>query len=60
MLFLGLFGGLIVEPKGSKYYDVSTYKIRSENGYGDYDIDPSGYLEIESGWGAIVSAVTIV
>lgn len=51
----GLFGALVIEPPGSKYFDVSTFKIKSETKYGDYEIDESGYLPIESGWGAIIA-----
>ncbi|QDT79651.1 Multicopper oxidase [Gimesia maris] len=52
----GLFGALIVEPKGSKYLDSYTFEIKegSENGFGDYEVDEDSYAEVKSGWAAII------
>jgi len=56
----GLFGALIIEPKGSRYLDSYTYEIEdgSEDGFGNYEVDKSSYAEIKSGWAAIIQNET--
>ncbi len=50
----GLFGALIVEPKGSIYYDTEAFEISDDDGFGDYRIAEESYKTIRSGWGAII------
>lgn len=52
----GLFGALIIEPKGSEFYDSYSFKIEegTKDGKGNYKVDCNSYVPIDSGWAAIV------
>lgn len=49
----GLFGALIIEPAGSRYFDNEQFEIEDDDPI-DYTVAEGSYKEVKSGWGAII------
>lgn len=50
----GLFGAFVVEPPNCRYLDSYAYSLKNQDGNGGYAVDSDGYVEIDSGWAAII------